>query len=49
MLGTKQILLSVNSNKRIKHTLNSKDELDEVVIKTRKESILQDPICLHRM
>ena len=37
-IGYKTDTISVNSNKRIKHILNSKDELDEVVIKTKKKA-----------
>jgi outer membrane receptor for ferrienterochelin and colicin len=37
-IGYKTDTISVNSNKRINHILNSKDELDEVVIKTKKKA-----------
>jgi len=37
-IGYKTDIISVNSNKRIKHILNSKKELDEVVIKTKKKA-----------
>jgi outer membrane receptor protein involved in Fe transport len=37
-IGYKTDTIIINSPRRIKHTLNSKDQLDEVVIKTRKKA-----------
>ena len=37
-VGYRTDTIIINSPRRIKHTLNSKDQLDEVVIKTRKKA-----------